>query len=154
AYSEIFDALATNPDPRCHARLLELLHVPDDALPGGNRSNLYRCILQVAETDGTFRLQLTEAIRQGTVRWAQPPRFGPAIGNAELLESLLGGRDLRPIESELQQLLSELAETREQAGGGSYYVFPADATAIKLRLAAMLPAGGMNAEVASRLLAF
>ncbi len=153
AYSEIFDALALNPDPRCHARLLELLHIPDDALPGGNRSDLYRCILQVAETDGAFRLQLTEAIRRGTVRWAQPPRFGPAIGSAELLESLLGGDDLRPIESELRQLVSELAETHEPAGGGSYYVFPADATPIKLRLARLLAAGGTKAEVGSRLLA-
>ncbi len=153
AFSELIDALALSRDPRCHARLLELLHVPEDALPGGNRSNLYRCVLHVADTDAAFRRQLTEAIRQGTIQWEQSPRFGPAIGNAELLESMLCGTDLRPIEGELRQLIRELAETHEPAGGGSYYVFPADATATKRRLAQMLAGGGTNAEVASRLLA-
>ncbi len=153
AFSELLDALAMSPETRCHARLLELLQVPEEELPGGNRSNLYRCILHVAETDAAFRLQLTEAIRRGTVQWERSPRFGPSIGNAELLEAMLGSEDLRPIEQELQQLIEELAETHEPAGGGSYYVFPADATAIKRRLAQTLPGGGSNAEVASRLLA-
>jgi len=154
AFSELIDALAMTPDTRCHARLLDLLHVPEEELPGGNRSNLYRCVLHVAESDAAFRLQLTEAIRRGTVQWEQPPRFGPAIGNAELLESMLGGNDLRPIEGELRQLIAELAETHEPAGGGSYYVFPADATVTKRRLAQMLAGDGTNGEVASRLLAF
>jgi len=155
AYMELIDALATNSDPRCHARLLELLQVPSEELPGGNTSNLARAILSVAERDGAFRLQLTEAVRKGTVRWSQPPRFGPSIGTAELLDSMLKQADLCLVEQELHQLVDELSETREPAGSpGSYYVFPADATAIKQRLARMLPAGGPNAEVTSRLLAF
>jgi hypothetical protein len=153
AFSELLDALAMSPDTRCHARLLELLHVPEAEMPGGNRSNLHRCILHVAESDAAFRVQLTEAIRQGTVQWEQPPRFGPTIGNAELLESMLGSGDLRLIERELRQLIVELAETHEAAGGGSYYVFPADATVTKQRLARVLASGEPNAEVASRLLA-
>lgn len=153
AFSELLDALAMSPDTRCHARLLELLHVPEEELPGGNRSNLYRCILQVAGADAAFRVQLTEAIRRGTVQWQQSPHFGPDIGNAELLESMLGGTDLRPVEGELRQLISELAETHEPAGGGAYYIFPADATTTKRRLAQILVGGGTNAEVASRLLA-
>lgn len=153
AFSDLIEALAMSPDTRCHARLLELLYVPKEELPGGNQSGLYRGILHVAESDGAFRRQLTEAIRRGTVQWRQAPRFGPDLVNAESLESMLSGEDLRPIEQELSQLVSELAETHESAGGGSYYVFPKDATPTKRRLAQMLPEGGAKAEVASRLLA-
>jgi len=153
AFSELLDALAMSPDPRCHARLLELLHVPEVELPAGNRSNLYRCILHVAERDAAFRLKLTEAVRRGTVQWARSPRFGPSVGNAELLEAMLGSEDLQPIEGELHQLVEELAETHEPTGSGSYYVYPADATGTKRRLAQMLVVGGTNSTVASRLLA-
>lgn len=151
-FSELLDALAVNPDPRSHARLLELLHMPMEELPGG-RSNLYRCILHVAENDSAFRLHLTDAIRRGAVQWEKPPRSSPAIGDAEFLESLLSQTCLRSIESELRQLILELAETYEPAGGSAYYVFPADSTATKKRLAQILAAGGPNVDVASRLLA-
>jgi hypothetical protein len=154
AFGQLIEALATSLDRRCHARLLELLHVPEEELPSGSQSELHHCILSVAERDAAFRLQLTDAIRRGTVRWAQPPKFGPSVGTAELFEAMLREADLRPVERELRQLIDELSETHEPAGSpGSYYVFPADATAIKQRLARLLPDGGHNAEVASRLLA-
>ena len=154
AFDELIEALAISPDPRCQARLLELLHVPAEELPGSNQSGLHRCILLAAEHNGAFRLQLTEAIRRGTVKWVQSPRFGRSIGLAEHLDALLREEDLRPVEQELHQIIDTLSETHEPAGSqGSYYVFPADATAIKQQLAGLFNGGGHNAGVASRLLA-
>lgn len=154
AFGELIEALAVSPDPRCPARLLELLQVPADELPGGNQSELQRGVLLAAERDSAFRLQLTDAIRRGTVHWAQPPRFGRSIGLKEHLEALLREEDLRPVEQELRQLIEALSETHEPAGSqGFYYVFPTDATAIKQQFSRLLNGGGHNAEVASRLLA-
>lgn len=151
---ELIQALTASPDPRCHAKLLELLQLPADELPGSVQSDLQHGVLLAAERDSAFRMQFTDAIRRGAVQWTQPLRFGRSIGLKEHLEALLQAGDLRPVERDLHRIIEALSETHEPAGShGYYYVFPADATAIKQQVARLLNGGGHNAEVASRLLA-
>jgi len=152
-FSDLIAALALSLDRRCHIRLLELRCVPEGKASDDNQTNLYRLIFGIAKIDASFRIKLIEAIRRGPQRCEQPLSFGSTISNAELLELMLTGKDLRLIEQKLNQFILELSETYESTESGWYYVLPVDVTPIKQRLARMLLESGSNAQVASRLLA-
>jgi|GEM_PF-3568782 len=152
-FPTLVDVLAMSLDTRCHVRLLELHCSPRENGSDRNQANLYHCILHIARSDAEFRDKLIEAIRRGPSQWEYPQSFCCTVSDAELLELMLAGEDLRPIEQELTQFILGLSETYEPKGDGWYHVLPVDMTVVRQKLAQVLPSGGENAKVASRFLA-